>query len=175
MVGNQNIEIKAPLPNRDLTETRLRELGARVCWTRTQVDTFYDVPHGWLKIRETSESGSELISYVRPIDSAAPRVSDYDVLPIEPTATWKRLLERVLPVTAQVKKERTLWMYKNTRIHLDQVRKLGQFLELETLVGTRSPEEARRETDSILRALELDSTTFLAVPYLDLLSRKRSD
>lgn len=66
-------------------------------------------------------------------------------------------------------------MYKNTRIHLDQVRKLGQFLELETLVGKRTPEEARQETDTILRALELDSTTFLAVPYLDLLSQKRSD
>ena len=39
-----------------------------------------------------------------------------------------------LKVEAVVEKKRLLYMYDNTRIHLDEVKGLGKFLELETLV-----------------------------------------
>ena len=66
-------------------------------------------------------------------------------------------------------KERTLYLFKHTRIHLDDVRGLGAFLELETVMDGIDRGEAEAEAWGIIRALDLDPGTFLDVPYLELL------
>lgn len=167
----QNIEIKTPLRDREKAERRLQALGARQMWTRPQVDTFFRVvsPSGWLKLRESEGRPPELISYERSTGSAAPRPSDYDVIVIKGPEAWKRLLGRVLPVEAVVEKERTLWIYEHTRVHLDRVRGLGEFLELETVVDDIPLEEARAETARLVETLALDPEEFISRPYKDLL------
>ena len=169
----QNIEIKIPLHDREKAETRLQALGAREMWTKKQVDTFFRVssPSGWLKLREADERLPELISYERSTDSADPRPSDYDVVVVKSAETWKRLLGRVLPIEAVVEKQRTLWIYEHTRVHLDRVRGLGDFLELETVVDDIRPAEARAETSRLVEALALDPKEFLSLPYKDLLRK----
>jgi predicted adenylyl cyclase CyaB len=164
----QNIEVKAPLRDRLKVEKKLSALGARPMWVRNQMDTFYRVPEGWLKIREAEGKPAELISYRRATGESGPRVSDYDVLVVGDGAAARRLLGRVLPADKVVEKERTLWIYEHTRIHLDRVRGLGEYLELETVVEGMSPEEARQETARIVDVLGLDPAEFIAVPYRDL-------
>ena len=100
----QNIEIKVRLENRDRVERQLEALGARRMWVRKQRDTFFQCPvpssgRSWLKLREVEEQRSELISYWRPDGREGPRGSDYDIMLLEETAPWKRLLSRVLPDT----------------------------------------------------------------------------
>lgn len=165
----QNIEVKARLHDRAKAERRLEALGARRLWSRRQKDTFFAVPMGWLKLREAEERPSELISYLRSTESAGPRASDYDVIVVKDPPTWKRLLGRVLPVDKVVEKERTLWIYEQTRIHLDRVDGLGEFLELETVVESLDPSAARAENERVVRALALDPADFLAMPYRDLI------
>ena len=121
-----NIEIKAPLIDRDAVERRLGEMGALLEWTHRQTDTFFRVPFGWLKLREAQGQPAELISYRRSESAAGHNVSEYDVERIGDPAKWMRLLSRVLEVDQVVKKERTLWLYEHTRIHLDRVRGLGE-------------------------------------------------
>jgi predicted adenylyl cyclase CyaB len=161
------VEIKCPLADREAVEDRLGKLGAGWHWTRPQTDTFYAVPIGWLKLREQA-GDAELISYRRPTDDAGPRTSEYDVLPVEDPELVKRLLARVLPVDVVVRKTRTLWVHGHTRIHLDRVEGLGDFVELETVVDGITEEEARAEADRLIDALELPREEFLAVPYRDL-------
>ncbi len=169
----KNIEIKTPLDDRSRVERALESMDARIEWVREQRDTFFHTPTvGWLKLREekaTDIERAELISYRRPTDETGPRTSDYDLAPIDDPAAWKRLLERVLPIRGVVAKERTLWLWRHTRIHLDRVEGLGDFLELETVVAGISPGEALAESREAIERLALDADRFVAVPYLELL------
>ena len=164
----QNIEIKTPLHSREDVEQRLEALGARREWVRRQKDTFYDVPNGWLKLREAEGEPAELISYRRTEGLDGLKSSDYDVEIVGDGAAWKRLLGRVLDVASVVEKERTLWLYEHTRIHLDRVVRRGEYLELETVVRDLSPEEASLETRHVIDALALRDDEFISVPYREL-------
>jgi len=169
----QNIEIKTPLRDFAKIEARLVALGARKIWTARQTDTFFDVParSGWLKLRESEGRPPEVISYERSTGHAGPRPSHYDVLVVKDPEAWKSLLSRVLPILGIVRKERTLWIYEHTRIHIDRVEGLGDFLELETVVDDIPQEEAHTETKRIVDALDLDPAEFVALPYMELLRR----
>ena len=170
----QNIEIKTALEDRPFVEDTLEMNGATREWERLQIDTFFDVPEGWLKLREAEEEAAELISYRRPTDDAGPRASDYDVVQVEDTSAWKRLLGRVLPGRGVVEKRRTLWLFRHTRVHLDRVSKLGDFLELETVVLGISLQEAREEADDMIQMLALEPSKFLSVPYLELIRQNET-
>ncbi len=165
----QNIEIKAHLRDRENVERRLEAMGAQRMWCRRQKDTFFKVAQGWLKLREVPDEMPEIISYRRSTEDANPRSSEYDVVAVQDTKTWMRLLSRVLPLDKVVDKERTLWVYEHTRIHLDRVANLGDYLELETVVVDLEPEEARTETERIIYVLALDRKDFISLPYRDLL------
>jgi len=169
----RNIEVKARLRDRPAVERRLPALGARRLWTRRQADTFFSVPRGWLKVREVEGGPAEVISYRRSVDSGAPRPSDYDVIPVADAAAWKRILARVLEADGIVAKERTLWMHGHTRIHLDRVEGLGEFVELETVIDGISTEEAGVEARSVMAALGIDPADLVPVPYRDLLREAR--
>lgn len=176
----QNFEIKAKLTDRRRVERQLSALGARRMWLRAQRDTFFVLPpqasgSTWLKLREVDGRRAELISYRREgvADAAAtgaPLVSDYDVMVVEDPGAWKRLLGRVLPLDRVVEKERTLWLYENTRVHLDDVVGLGPFVELETVVQGQSAADARQETLRLMDVLHVEREACVRGAYRDLLS-----
>jgi adenylate cyclase class IV len=153
----------------------LRSTDARRVWTRRQRDTFFAVPRGWLKLREMEGEPAELISYLRSTEDPGPRTSDYDVLRHEDAERTRRLLARVLPEEIVVVKERELWRLDHTRIHLDRVEGLGEFLELETVVEGISLEEAEDEARRIVEVLGLDPSRFVPVPYRTLLLEKERE
>ncbi len=165
----QNIEIKSVLPDRPRIERRLAELGAEQTVVLRQRDTFYSVSKGWLKLREIAGEPSELISYERSTDSAGARKSEYSRAVLEDVELWKWLIGRVLPVEVVVQKERTLWILEHTRVHLDRVVDLGDYLELETAVFEIGADEAKAECERIIDDLALDRAQFLSQPYRDLL------
>ncbi len=165
-----NIEIKCPLADRGRLVGKLERLGARLTWTRRQVDTFFRTEQGWLKLREAEGEQPELIAYRRPGDEVMS--SEYGIALLPDAGLWKRLLGLALGIDGVVRKERTLYVHGRTRIHLDRVEGLGDFLELESVVGDENPEEARQETEELIEALELDRSTFQTVPYRDQLRRE---
>jgi predicted adenylyl cyclase CyaB len=61
----------------------------------------------------------------------------------------------IFPVETVVEKKRELWLYDNTRIHLDTVKSLGTFLELETLV-IKGKKDAQKRFDHMVETLGLD-------------------
>jgi len=163
-----NIEIKAPISSLDAMARRAESLGAVNQGVLQQIDTFFNVPIGYLKLREIEGRGAELIAYAREAGSG-PRASDYVVAPIADAAPVALALTQCLGVRGRVEKARALYLWKHTRIHLDQVTGLGTFLELETVMDGIERGEAEIETWGIIRALDLDPGTFLDVPYLELL------
>ncbi len=72
-----------------------------------------------------------------------------------------------------VRKRRELLLLDATRIHLDRVVGLGDFVELETVSAGTPTAADRDEHDRISAALGLDPDAMLAGSYIDLLGAQR--
>ena len=169
----KNIEINSPLLYKDIILEKLKEINAIDTWAREQVDIFYDVygKDSWLKVR-FEDNIYTLISYKRSSDILGPRESEYfKIENIDKSIS--QLLSHVLRSTVIVNKIRNYWHYKHTKIHLDTVDGLGNFIELETLTNEISLEEATQESNEVIILLGLDPTKFISVPYAELLISKK--
>ena len=70
-----------------------------------------------------------------------------------------------------MKKNANLFWFNNTRIHLDKVKELGNFLELETLV-IDGKADAEKRFDEIVRLLNLDLSKQIKKSYKNLIAEK---
>lgn len=168
----KNLELKVRLANPGAMRTLLQRVGATRTDTLHQRDTYFSCPHGRLKLREIRGERSELIAYHRP-NHARSRTSSYSVIPLErdQALALRRSLAGTLGVRAVVRKTRSLWMLRHTRIHLDSVQELGTFLELETVIRGISLSQGSREHREIVQALHLDHLPAIAGSYEDLLTK----
>jgi predicted adenylyl cyclase CyaB len=171
---SRNLELKARYPNHASAETVLAKLGATREWSLRQVDTYFVVPRGRLKLREQEgRSEAQLIAYDRPNEIAV-RASDYQLVPVPDPAALKSALTRTLGVRVVVAKRRTLWMWHNVRIHLDEVESLGTFLEFEAVLASPDePDAASRERlDQLIELLQIRDEDRIAASYSDLLESR---
>ncbi|XP_066040624.1 uncharacterized protein [Chamaea fasciata] len=134
-----------------------------------QTDTFFRVPRGRLKLRRTQDGRGELIFYERP-DSAGPKLSRFSISPTADPEGLQEVLSLSLGVLGTVTKERLLILLGQTRLHLDRVRGLGDFLELEVVLRPeQSEQDGRRVARELLRELGLGEQDLVCGAYLDLL------
>jgi homotetrameric cytidine deaminase len=163
----RNIELKAfdPDPERSLA-VALR-LGARDRGVIRQRDTYFRVNSGRLKLREEDPGGATLVQYDR-VDADEARESRYRLIPVDDPAELCRALESSLGVLAVVEKERHLLLWQNVRIHLDRVKGLGDFLELEGVATADSDLAVELErVAQLTEALELVPERMLRNSYSD--------
>ena len=128
-----NIEIKARLADPPKTRAIVEAISDRPPLTLHQRDTFFRCSHGRLKLREMGQGQAELIFYSRP-DSAAAKQSDYEITAVADPESLLSVLSRALGVPQTVVKTRVLYLVGQTRVHLDSVDGLGDFLELEVVL-----------------------------------------
>ena len=171
----RNLEIKAICPDpKAAREAARRVSGTGASTVLHQIDTYFRVPVGRLKLREINHTSAELIFYDRPDDPAA-RISRYHIVPVVDPMALKALLAAAMGVRAVVRKRRELFLYENVRIHLDTVEKLGNFLELEAvLTGHVGQAESLRRLEHLAGALGIRPEQRLAGSYGDLVVRSNS-
>jgi len=165
----KNIELKIILSNPKTIIRKLRVAKARFAGKLDQVDTYYNSQKGRLKLREINKKIFELIYYERP-DTKRSKISNYKVVPIKRNflTQIKNVLMKTFGKKVIVKKERNLWLHKNTRIHIDKVRDLGNYLELETVVK-KGISSAKKEQQEIINLLGINEAKKIDVSYSDLL------
>ena len=131
----KNIELKILLKDSKEVESSIKQIGAKFQGDLRQIDTYFNYPKGRLKIREINNKEFVLISYSRP-NKKGSKLSDYKIIKLtkENASQLKKLLLNNFGLKTIVKKLRSLWIYRHTRIHLDKVTNLGKFLELETAI-----------------------------------------
>ncbi len=119
---------------------------------------------------------AELIAYHRP-DHDGARWSSYTLVPLEADAATGVLaaLTATAGLLTRVEKQRTVVLYEGTRIHLDEVMGLGSFIELETVLGDRSLDEAEAEYATIVDLLGLAAFEPVAGSYSDLMMASATD
>jgi adenylate cyclase, class 2 len=164
-----NLEIKVALKSLAHAESLLRKLKIKKAKTLIQKDVYYINKNGLLKLRVEGDS-NVLIRYKRD-EKGKNRWSNYELL----TLTGKnpeKYLKNIFDIEAVVQKNRDLYLYKNTRIHLDKVKGLGCFLELETLLMD-DKEDAKKRFDFLVKELELDTVNQIRKSYRDITIEKQ--
>ncbi len=163
----KNLEFKANCDSLDVLRQRLTNLQAEHRRTMKQLDTYFNVPQGRLKLREINTHEAQLIYYERS-NRAESRYSNYQVCNIPEPMVFKQISTMAWGVKAVVEKQRELWMFGNTRVHLDEVRGIGQFVELETVICNQTEGEAQAEHQLVKAALGIKEEDVISVSYSDL-------
>lgn len=164
-----NIEIKARI--RDLDEIRLRaeQLSDSPVEVIPQEDIFFNTSQGRLKLRVLSEDNGQLIYYTRP-DQEGPKRSDYQISLTSDPENLKRVLELAYGIRGIVRKTRYLYLVGQTRVHLDDVQGLGQFMELEVVMREgQSDLEGQLIAEGLMAALGVERSDLIEGAYMDLL------
>lgn len=108
-----------------------------------------------------------LVQYDRP-DVTGPKLSEFNILETDDPEMLHKILKASVGVLGELRKERTLFMHGQTRIHLDRVEGLGEFLEFEVcLKPEQTIEEGTRIANELQRTFEIRSEDLMAGAYLD--------
>lgn len=168
-----NVEIKARVPDLEALERKAARLADRGPEILQQNDVFFRAPRGRFKLRSFPDGHGELIYYERP-DVRGPKRSSYTVHETTDAQGLHAVLALAFGVAGAVCKERRLYLRGPTRIHLDRVQGLGDFMELEVVLR---PDQA--ESDGVATALELMGSLgirdedLVDGAYFDLLQRAK--
>ena len=164
-----NIEIKARLADLPRTRGLVAAISDTAPQTLRQRDTFFRCTTGRLKLREIEAGQAELIFYSRP-DVAGGKQSDYEITPVADPVSLKSVLRRALGVTHVVEKTRLLYLVGQTRVHLDSVDGLGDFLELEVVLRSdQSPADGHALAAELMQRLQITHADLLATAYADMI------
>jgi predicted adenylyl cyclase CyaB len=166
----RNVEIKARV--RDLVGLEMVVLGMANGPSEQMhhQDTFFECGAGRLKLRRLAKNRGQLIFYSRA-DTEGPRESHYIIHETDDPDSLTAILKAALGVRAVVKKKRLLYRVGQTRVHLDTVDGLGDFLELEVVLGAEQPhEEGEKIATSLMKKLGVKKKDLVAVSYADLLT-----
>jgi len=168
----RNLEIKAVDPDPARTLEAALALDARDHGVLRQRDTYFHAVQGRLKLREAPPAPAELIAYART-DLEGPKVSNYRVVPVADPGALAEALADALGVRVVVEKARRLLVWRNVRIHLDEVVGLGTFVELEAVAaGVGGLAEERDKVEGLLGALGVTPDRLVPTGYADLLERR---
>jgi len=167
-----NIEIKARARNFADLRQRAEALSDTPVQVILQEDTFFHIARGRLKLRLLAPDRAQLVYYERP-DQDGPKHSNYYIFETHDPESLKNILSLALGVRGVVNKTRYLYMVGQTRLHLDKVEGLGDFMELEVVLR---PEQSDAEGQAIARdlmtRLGVQEEDLLEGAYMDLLEAK---
>ena len=165
-----SFEFKARLQNEKQVRAVLKNLGARFIGTDRQVDTYFQVSSGRLKIRE-GRIENALISYRRS-NTPRTRRSTVDMMLLPRRNSVRTILATALPVQAVVEKRREIYFVGNAKIHLDKVRRLGKFLEVEAISRTGDLKGVRAKARRLQKLFGIRAMDVVGESYADLIARQ---
>jgi predicted adenylyl cyclase CyaB len=171
---NRNIEIKARVLELQALTDRVRDIADHGPEIIEQEDTFFRSAKGRLKFRKFSDSKGELIYYERS-DHQGPKECQYFIYPTSKPAEFVEILSRSVGVRGVVIKRRILYTAGQTRIHLDEVKDLGHFMELEVVLRPdQNSQDGERIAKELMRRLKIDESSLIECAYIDLIERRNN-
>jgi predicted adenylyl cyclase CyaB len=164
-----NVEIKAVLRDRAAAEAWAERRSGGSPSVLEQEDVFFPCDGARLKLRILGPAHGELIRYQRT-DAAEVRSSQYTIARTEDPQTLLQILQSTLGTIGTVKKTRLLYLIGQTRVHIDRVEGLGDFLELEVVMRPdQREEEGKQIAEGLLAELGIGKNDLLAQAYVDML------
>ena len=165
----RNVEIKARVDDLDAMARKAAAFATQGPIEIVQDDTFFTCPSGRLKLRVFSPASGELIFYQRA-DARGPKESFYLRSPTSAPDTLREVLMLAYSASGRVRKHRTLYLAGRSRIHLDRVEGLGDFVEIEVVLADADDAEGGvREAHDLMTSLGIEVSRLVAGAYVDLL------
>lgn len=166
-----NIEIKARVDDFNSLQHKAEKLSDTPCQVIPQEDTFFNCPQGRIKLRESAPDHGQVVYYLRQ-DVKGPKHSEYKVFETNDPAGLKMILAEAYGVRGVVTKVRYLYMIGQTRIHLDDVKGLGKFMELEVVLRPdQSDAEGQAIAENLMHRLGIKEGDLIDTAYMDLMER----
>jgi adenylate cyclase class 2 len=164
-----NVEIKAICSDLESIRRILLKKKAKFIGKDHQLDTYFRTVSGRLKLREGIFENN-LIWYQRP-DQEGPKTSHCILYKTEKESVLKNILRDAMGVLVVVEKVREIYLIENIKIHLDRVKGLGSFLEIEARSepGGLAEEILDRQCRQLMDELGVKADDLLGDSYSDLL------
>jgi len=164
-----NVEIKARCTNPDKIRTVLIGKNADFKGTDHQIDTYYKVPQGRLKLRQGTIENA-LIHYQRS-DQQGPKTSEIKLFKTTAETSLPEVLNQALEALVVVDKQREIYFIDNVKFHIDQVQRLGSFVEIEAIDehGVRTAAELEQQCQHYLELFSIAKEDLLAHSYSDMI------
>jgi adenylate cyclase class IV len=167
-----NIEIKAKCSNLEHVRTILKSKNADYKGLDHQIDTYFKVPHGRLKLREGNIEHA-LIFYQRS-NQAGPKDSNVILYTNQPKPGLKAALQAACGILVVVDKKREIYFIDNVKFHLDDVNNLGTYCEIEAIdsTGNLSREKLLEQCQDYMQLLGINDEDLVSCSYSDLILEK---
>jgi adenylate cyclase, class 2 len=164
-----NIEIKAVCHHPEIIRKYLQQNNAESRGTDHQVDTYFNVSTGRLKLREGNIE-SNLIYYERD-DQPGAKESNFQLLYIADANGIKGILSKSLGIKIIVEKQREIYFIGNVKFHIDEVTGLGRFAEIEAsnLYSNISKAELMEQCKYYQQVFNIREEDLISVSYSDML------
>ena len=167
-----NFEFKARMRDERRVRRALKQLRARYVGLDHQLDTYFAVPAGRLKVREGKIENA--LIYYRRSNSARARRSSVELMLLPRRSALRAILSQVLKPRVVVDKKREIYFVGNVKIHLDRVRGLGKFLEVEAITRTGRLDRARGQALRFQKLFGIGRQDIIPQSYSDLVPTKWS-
>lgn len=164
-----NVEIKARTKAIKTIRKLLENQLARYVGLDHQVDTYFKITQGRLKLRE-GEIENALIHYARS-NQAGPKTSEVLLYQSPTNSSLKAILTAALDTLVVVDKMREIYFIDNVKFHLDKVTDLGTFVEIEAIDrdGSIGQEELTRQCQYYIELFQIEEKDLIPNSYSDLL------
>lgn len=167
----RNIEIKARVAGMAKLRSLVEKLSETPGELITQEDIFFHVQAGRLKLRVLAADRGELIYYERP-NQSGPKLSNYLLARTNEPQAMRSVLASALGIRGVVRKKRCLYWFGRTRIHLDEVDGLGEFVELEVVLQPgQAAEQGQQTAAELMSVLGISAGDLIEGAYIDLLEK----
>ena len=169
-----NFEFKARSGQLLQQEEKLKCLNPVFLGEDHQIDTYFQVENGRLKLREGNIENA-LIQYDRENTKGA-KASEIILYQHEPNRALKEILSRSLGVKAIVEKKRKIYFIDHIKFHFDQVQGLGDFIEVEAIDkdGSLGASRLKEHCAQYAAFFEIKETDYVSESYSDLILENRA-
>jgi len=170
----KNIEIKARCADAARIREILKSHQAEYKGLDHQVDTYFKVNNGRLKLREGTIE-KNLIFYHRA-NQKGPKKSSVNLYPVQDSPVLKELLINAMGILAVVDKYREIYFIENIKFHIDEVKSLGEFVEIEAIDkdGSISEEKLLEQCQKYVSLFGIREDDLLKESYSDMIIAAQS-
>lgn len=171
-MGHLNVEIKAKCYNKNSIRETLKSKNADFKGVDYQIDTYFKVNKGRLKLREGNIENS-LIFYERE-NKEGPKQSNVILLKTSKDPALKEILLKLFEVLATVDKKREIYFIDNVKFHIDEVNELGNFVEIEAIDnnGSLGKEKLLKQCQHYMQLFNIQEEDLISKSYSDMLLEK---
>ncbi len=166
------VEFKAAIPDIIAAEEKLKTLSPFFKGEDHQIDTYFNIPDGRLKLRE-GHIENALIWYDRA-NEAGNKLSNVSLYKHQPSAALKEILTKANGIKAIVDKKRKIYFIDNVKFHFDHVKDLGEFMEVEAIDedGSLGTDHIKAQCEHYAAFFGVTQEHYISYSYSDLVMQK---